>query len=71
MNLIGDVKGKNVILLDDMIDIVGIIVNVVNVFKEFGVKDVYVCCIYGVLLGLVIERIVNLEISELIVFDII
>lgn len=69
MNLIGDVKGKNVILLDDMIDTAGTIVNAANALKEFGAKDVYACCTHGVLSGPAIERIANSEISELIVLD--
>lgn len=69
MNLIGDVKGKNVILLDDMIDTAGTIVNLANALKEFGAKDVYACCTHGVLSGPAIERIANSEISELIVLD--
>ena len=44
MNLIGEVEGKNVILLDDMIDTAGTIVNAVEAVKKFGAKDVYVCC---------------------------
>lgn len=55
MNIIGNIEGKIVILIDDIIDIVGIIILVVNVFVENGVFEVYVCCIYLVLFGLVIE----------------
>ena len=69
MNIIGDVKDKNVILLDDMIDTAGTIVNAANALKEFGAKDVYACCTHGVLSGPAIERIENSAISELIVLD--
>ncbi|GAA3645673.1 ribose-phosphate diphosphokinase [Asaccharospora irregularis] len=69
MNIIGDVKGKNVILLDDMIDTAGTIVNAANALKEFGAKDVYACCTHGVLSGPAIERISNSAITELIVLD--
>ncbi|GAA0700324.1 ribose-phosphate pyrophosphokinase [Paraclostridium ghonii] len=69
MNIIGEVKGKNVILLDDMIDTAGTIVNAANALKEFGAKDVYACCTHGVLSGPAIERIENSSISELIVLD--
>lgn len=48
-------EGKIVILIDDMIDIVGIIIIGVSVLIEVGVKEVYVCCIYLVFLGFVIE----------------
>ena len=69
MNIIGEVKGKNVILLDDMIDTAGTIVNAANALKEFGAKDVCACCTHGVLSGPAIERIENSAISELIVLD--
>ncbi|WP_300279689.1 ribose-phosphate diphosphokinase [Peptacetobacter sp.] len=69
MNLIGDVEGKNVILLDDMIDTAGTIVNAVEAVKKFGAKDVYVCCTHAVLSGPAIERIENSSMKELVVLD--
>ncbi|WP_434798003.1 ribose-phosphate diphosphokinase [Terrisporobacter vanillatitrophus] len=69
MNLIGDVKGKNVIMLDDMIDTAGTITNAANALKEFGAKDIYACCTHAVLSGPAIERIGDSAISELIVLD--
>ena len=69
MNLIGDVKGKNVIMLDDMIDTAGTITNAANALKEFGAKNIYACCTHAVLSGPAIERIENSAISELIVLD--
>ena len=69
MNLIGDVKGKNVIMLDDMIDTAWTITNSANALKEFGAKNIYACCTHAVLSGPAIERIENSAISELIVLD--
>ena len=69
MNLIGDVKGKNVIMLDDMIDTAGTITNAANALKEFVAKNIYACCTHAVLSGPAIERIENSAISELIVLD--
>jgi len=69
MNIIGDIKGKNVILVDDMIDTAGTIVNGANALKEFGAKEVYACCTHPVLSGPAIERIQNSVIKELIVLD--
>ena len=69
MNLIGDVNGKNVIILDDMIDTAGTICNAANALKEFGAKEVYACCTHAVLSGPAIERIEASAISELIVLD--
>lgn len=69
MNIIGEVKGKNVILLDDMIDTAGTICNAANALREFGAKDVYACCTHGVLSGPAIDRIEASAITELIVLD--
>ncbi len=67
MNLIGEVKGKRVILFDDMIDTAGTIVNGAAALIERGAKDVYACCTHGVLSGPAIERIENSSIKELVV----
>lgn len=69
MNIIGDVKDKNVILLDDMIDTAGTIVNAASALKKFGAKDVYACCTHAVLSGPAIDRIDKSDIKELIVLD--
>ncbi|SDJ83101.1 ribose-phosphate diphosphokinase [Natronincola ferrireducens] len=67
MNIIGEVEGKNVILIDDMIDTAGTITQGANALKEFGAKEVYACCTHPVLSGPAIERIQNSAIKELIV----
>ncbi|MDH8679636.1 ribose-phosphate pyrophosphokinase [Fusibacter bizertensis] len=69
MNIIGEVKGKNVILIDDMIDTAGTIVNAAKALKEMGAKDVYACCTHGVFSGPAASRIRDSEISELVVLD--
>ena len=69
MNIIGDIKGKNVILIDDMIDTAGTITNAANALKEFGAKEVYACCTHGVLSGPAIERIDDSAIKELIMLN--
>lgn len=69
MNIIGDIEGKNVILVDDMIDTAGTITQGANALKEFGAKDVYACCTHPVLSGPAIERIQNSVIKELIITD--
>lgn len=69
MNVIGDVKDKNVILIDDMIDTAGTITNAANALRELGAKDVYACCSHAVLSGPAIERIEESVIKELLVLN--
>ena len=69
MNIIGDIKGKNVILIDDMIDTAGTIVQGAKALKDLGAKDVYACCTHAVLSGPAIERLENSVIKELVVLD--
>ncbi|KMT22066.1 ribose-phosphate pyrophosphokinase Prs [Clostridium cylindrosporum DSM 605] len=69
MNVIGDVKDKNVILIDDMIDTAGTITNAANALKELGAKDVYACCSHAVLSGPAIDRISESAIKELLVLN--
>ncbi len=69
MNIIGDIDGKNVILIDDMIDTAGTITQGAKALKDLGAKDVYACCTHPVLSGPALERIENSVIKELIVLD--
>ena len=69
MNIIGDIDGKNVILVDDMIDTAGTITNGAKALKDLGAKEVYACCTHPVLSGPAIERIKNSVIKELVVLD--
>ena len=69
MNLIGDVEGRNIIMLDDMIDTAGTITNAANALKKFGAKDIYACFTHAVLSGPAIERIKESAITKLIVLD--
>ena len=69
MNIIGDIKDKNVILVDDMIDTAGTIVNGAKALMERGAKKVYACCTHSVLSGPAIDRIQNSCIHELVVLD--
>ncbi|MBU3196910.1 ribose-phosphate diphosphokinase [Clostridium algidicarnis] len=69
MNIIGDVRGKTAILVDDMIDTAGTIVNAANALKDLGAKEVYACCTHGVLSGPAFERINNSAIKELVMLN--
>ncbi len=69
MNIIGDVKGKDVILLDDMIDTAGTIVKAAKVLKDKGATSVMACCTHPVLSGPAYERIREGDLDELVVTD--
>ena len=69
MNIIGNVKGKNCLLVDDIIDSGGTIVNAAKALKEKGAKDVYVYVTHGVLSGNAVEQINNSKIKKLILTD--
>lgn len=69
MNVIGDVSGKNVIMIDDMIDTAGTITNAAHALVEMGAKDVYACCTHAVLSGEALERIEDSPIKEMVVTD--
>ncbi len=69
MNVIGDIDGKNVILIDDIIDTAGTITKAASVLKNFGAKKVYGCATHGVLSGPAIERIRDSELEKFIITD--
>ena len=69
MNIIGSVKGKRIIILDDMIDTAGTVVQAARAMKEAGALEVSICCTHPVLSGPALERIESSEIKEVIVTD--
>ena len=70
MNIIGDVKGKSVILVDDMIDTAGTLCNAAKAILDIGgAKEVYACATHGVLSGPAIDRIRDSVIKELVLLD--
>lgn len=69
MNIIGDIEGKQCILIDDMIDTAGTIANAANALIELGATKVYACCTHGVLSGPAFERINNSAIEELVMLN--
>lgn len=69
MNLIGDVKDKIAIVLDDMIDTAGTLVSAGNTIMEHGAKDVMAAASHGVLSGPAIERLNDSVFSQVIVTD--
>ena len=69
MNVIGDVKGKTCIIVDDIIDSGGTIVNAAKALKQRGAKDVYVYISHGVLSGDAVKSIKNSPIKKLVITD--
>jgi ribose-phosphate pyrophosphokinase len=69
MTVIGDVTGKDVILVDDMCDTAGTLTKAADLFMEKGAKSVRAFCTHAVLSGPAYERIENSSITELIVTD--
>ena len=70
MNIIGDVEGKTVIMLDDMVDTAGSLCGAAKALTEFGgAKEVYACASHGVLSGPAIDRLNESCIKELVLLD--
>ena len=69
MNIIGDVKGKTCIIVDDIIDSGGTIVNAVEALKKAGAIEVYVFITHAVLSGDAVKKIKNSKIKKLIITD--
>ena len=69
MNLIGDVRGRNVLIRDDMVDTGGSICSAATFLKERGALDIYAACTHGVLSGQAIQRIEESPIKKIIISD--
>ena len=69
MNIIGEVEGKDVILVDDMVDTAGTLVKAAEALKARGATSVMACCTHGVLSGPAFERINAGTLDELIITD--
>ena len=69
MNIIGEVKGKSLILIDDLVDTAGTLCHAAKALKDAGGKKVVAYITHAVLSGPAIERIANSELDELVVTD--
>lgn len=69
MELIGDVTGKNVVLVDDMVDTAGTLATAADLMMERGAKSVRAICTHAILSGKAYEKIENSKLKELIVTD--
>lgn len=69
MNVIGSVEGKNVVMVDDMVDTAGTLVKAAQTLKERGALSVMACCTHGVLSGKAYENLEKGYLDELVVSD--
>jgi ribose-phosphate pyrophosphokinase len=69
MNIIGEVEGRNCVIMDDMVDTAGTLTKAAEVLKERGAKKVVAYCTHPVLSGPAIDRINNSPLDELVVTD--
>jgi ribose-phosphate pyrophosphokinase len=69
MNIIGDVKGKDAVLVDDIIDTAGTLTHAAQALRDAGARSVSACATHGVLSGPAVERIEKSPLAELIITD--
>jgi ribose-phosphate pyrophosphokinase len=69
MNIIGDVKGKNVLIIDDIVDTAGTLTSGAKALREAGAKDILAACTHALLSGPAYERIEASEIRRMLVTD--
>jgi ribose-phosphate pyrophosphokinase len=69
MNVIGEVRGKRAIIVDDEIDTAGTLIEIVRALEREGVTDIYACATHGVLSGPAIERISASSVLEVVLTD--
>ncbi len=69
MNVIGDVRGKRAIIVDDEVDTGGTLIEIIRALEREGVTEIYACATHGVLSDPAIERIANSNLRELVLTD--
>lgn len=67
MHVVGDVKGKVAIILDDMVDTAGTLIEATSALKEHGALEIHACCAHAVLSGPAVDRITKSDIKTLVV----
>lgn len=67
LNIIGEVKGKNCIIIDDMIDTAGTLSVSVKALRQAGAKSIYACATHGILSGSAMERLAESQLDELVI----
>ncbi len=69
MHVIGDVKGKTCLILDDIIDTAGTLIKTVDALIASGADSVYACASHAVLSGPAVERIASSQLKQVVVTD--
>jgi ribose-phosphate pyrophosphokinase len=69
MNIIGDVDGRDIIIIDDLVDTAGTLVNAVTALKSAGAREVYAAATHPVLSGAAVDRINASQLKTLVVTD--
>jgi ribose-phosphate pyrophosphokinase len=69
MHIIGDVKGRSCVIIDDMIDTAGTLCAAASALQDQGAKDVYACATHGVLSGPALERISDSPLKKVFITD--
>jgi ribose-phosphate pyrophosphokinase len=67
MHIIGEIEGRNCVIMDDMIDTAGTLVKAAEVLKDRGAKSVYAYCTHPVFSGPAVERISKSQIDEVVI----
>ena len=67
MNVVGDVEGKTVVILDDMVDTAGTLTQGAEALRERGASEIHACCSHAVLSGPAVDRINDSEIQTIVV----
>jgi ribose-phosphate pyrophosphokinase len=69
LNIIGEVKGRNILIVDDLVDTAGTMVNAVKALRDNGADQVFAACTHPVLSGNAVDRITHSGLSKLLVTD--
>ncbi|MBF0285379.1 MAG: ribose-phosphate pyrophosphokinase [Magnetococcales bacterium] len=69
MNIIGEVEGKDCLIMDDMVDTAGTLANAAAALMDQGARSVIAACTHGVLSGPAVDRIENSQLSEILITD--
>lgn len=69
MNIIGEVRGRNILVVDDLVDTAGTLVNAVKALQNAGAQEVYAAATHPVLSGSAVERINGSNLKEIVVTD--